>query len=109
MLLITPIYNIHVHQIKKKMKILIQILQNRFSTSILCNRIGGEMVIMLISSAVYCGFEPHSDQIKDYKIGICCFSTKNAALRRKNKDWLARNQTNMSMWKDMSTRRLLFQ
>jgi hypothetical protein len=32
-----------------------------------------------------------SDQTKDYKIGICCFSAKYAALRRKSEDWLARN------------------
>jgi hypothetical protein len=25
-------------------------------------------------------------QTKDYKIGICCFSAKHAALRRKNKE-----------------------
>jgi len=25
----------------------------------------------------------------DFKIGICCFSAKHAALRRKSKDWLA--------------------
>jgi hypothetical protein len=29
-------------------------------------------------------------QTKDYKIGICCFSVKHSALRRKSKDWLAR-------------------
>ena len=28
-------------------------------------------------------FEPRSGQTKDYKIGICCFSAKYAALRRK--------------------------
>jgi len=28
-------------------------------------------------------FEPRSGQTKDYKIGICCFSAKNAAIRRK--------------------------
>jgi hypothetical protein len=28
---------------------------------------------------------------KDYEIGICCFSAKHAAIRRKSKDWLARN------------------
>ena len=42
------------------------------------------------------GFEPHSSQFKKYKIGICCFSAKHAALRRKSKDWLARNQDNVS-------------
>ena len=65
------------------------------------------MVSMLASSAVDRGFEPWSGQTKDYEIGICCFSTKHAALRRKNKDWLARNQNNV--WSDMSTRELLFQ
>ena len=29
-------------------------------------------------------------------------------LRRKSKDWLARNQDNVSEWGDMSTRGLLF-
>ena len=35
------------------------------------------MVSVIDSSAVYRGFEPRSDQTKDYKIGICCFSTKH--------------------------------
>ena len=48
-------------------------------------------------------------QTKDYKIGICCFSAKHAALRRKSKDWLARNHNNVSEWNDMSTHGLLFQ
>jgi hypothetical protein len=47
------------------------------------------------------GFEPRSGHTKDYKIGYCCFSTKHAALRRKSKDWLARNQNNVSEWSDM--------
>ena len=38
----------------------------------------------------------------DYKIGTCCFSAKHAALRRKSKDWLVRNQNNVSEWNDMS-------
>ena len=67
------------------------------------------MVSVLASSAVDRGFEPRSGQTKDYKIGICCFSAKHAALRRKNKDWLARNQNNVSELSDMSTRGLLFQ
>ena len=53
------------------------------------------MVNMLASSPVPSGFEPRSDQAKDYKIGICCFSAKHAALRRKTKDWLTRNQDNV--------------
>ena len=40
-------------------------------------------------------FEPQSSKIKDYKIGICCFSAKHAALRRKSKDWLARNHVGL--------------
>jgi hypothetical protein len=39
-----------------------------------------------------------------YKIGICCFSVNQTALRRKSKDWLAWNQNNVSLWSDMSTR-----
>jgi hypothetical protein len=38
---------------------------------------------MLASSAVDHGFEPRKGKTKDYKIGICWFSTKHAALRRK--------------------------
>ena len=41
------------------------------------------MVGMLALSAVDHGFEPRSGQTKDYKIGICCFSTKHAALTKK--------------------------
>jgi hypothetical protein len=67
------------------------------------------MVSVLTSSMVDHGFEPRSGQTKDYKIGICCFSAKHAALRRKSKDWLAQNQNNVSEWSDMSTCRLLFQ
>ena len=44
-----------------------------------------------MSNAVGRAFYPRSGQTKDYKIGICCFSTKYVALRRKSKDWLARN------------------
>ena len=40
----------------------------------------------------------------------CCFSARHTALRRKSKDWLARNQDTVSEWSDMSTTRvLLFQ
>jgi hypothetical protein len=50
-----------------------------------------------------------SGQTKDYKISICCFPVKHTALRRKSKDWLARNRGNVSEYGDISIRRLLFQ
>ena len=50
-------------------------------------RIGGVMVSVLASKVVDRGFEPGSDQIKDYKIDICCFSAKHTELRSKSKDW----------------------
>jgi hypothetical protein len=53
------------------------------------HNIGGVMVSMLASG-----------QTKDYKIGICRFSTNHAALRSKSKYWLARNQNNVSEWSD---------
>jgi hypothetical protein len=61
------------------------------------------MVSVLASSAVDRGFESRSGQPKDYIIGICRFSSKYAALRRKSKDGLARNQNNVSEWGHMST------
>ena len=60
------------------------------------------MVNVLASSGVDRGFELRSGHTKDYKIGMCCIP----ALMRKNKDWFARNQDNVS---DMSIRELLFQ
>ena len=71
------------------------------------NRIGGLTVSVLASSAGDRGLEAGSGQTKDYNIGICCFSAKHATLRRKSKDWLARNY--VSEWGDMSIRGLLFQ
>ena len=50
------------------------------------NCIGGAMVSVLASSVVDREFEHRSGQIKDYKIGIRCFSAKHAALMSKNKD-----------------------
>jgi uncharacterized protein YaeQ len=67
------------------------------------------MVGVLVSNAVDRWLEPRSGQTKDYKIGICCFSAKHAALRRKSKEWLAQNQNNVSEWSNMSTSGFLFQ
>jgi hypothetical protein len=81
----------------------------QYKTHLESIRIGDVMVSVLAESAVDHGFEPRSGQTKDYKIGICCFSAKHAALSRKSKDWLARNHNNVSEGSDMSTRGLLFQ
>jgi hypothetical protein len=67
------------------------------------------MVIVLAWRAVDRGFEHRPGQIKDYKIDISCFSSKPAVFRRKSKDWLVRNQDTVSVWGDISIRRLLFQ
>jgi hypothetical protein len=67
------------------------------------------MVSVLASSAVDRGFEPRSGQTKDYKIGMFSSSAKHAALKRKIKDWLVRNQNIVSEWGDMSIRGLLLQ
>ena len=67
------------------------------------------MVSVLASRAVDRGLESRSGQTKDYEIGICCFSAKRTELRRKSKDWLARNQNNVSEWGNMSIRELLLQ
>ena len=67
------------------------------------------MVNVLASSVAESGIKPWSGQMKDYKIGIFCFPAKHTTLRRKSKDWLARNRDNESEWGDMSFNRLLFQ
>ena len=78
------------------------------SISFIPNHIGGIMVSMFASNAVDSGFQPRSGKTKDYKIGTCYFSTKHAGLRRKSKDWIARNKYNVSEWCNMSTHGLLF-
>jgi hypothetical protein len=65
--------------------------------------------VLACSSAVDRGFELRSGQTKDYKIDICCFFAKHAALKRKSKDWLARNQDNVSECGGISISGLLFQ
>jgi hypothetical protein len=59
------------------------------NNNIIINSISGVMVSVLTMSVIDRGFEPSLGQIKDYKLGICCFSAKHASL---SKDCLARNQ-----------------
>ena len=56
------------------------------------NRIGNVVGRNVVSGTFDRGF----DQATDYKICISRFSAKQAALRRKSKDWLDRNQVNVS-------------
>ena len=60
------------------------------------------MVIVLALMAVNHGFMLKTDQMKACEIGICYFSAKHVALRRKSKDWLVQNKDNVSGWGDMS-------
>ena len=70
--------------------------------------IGSVIVSVLASSAIDRGFESRSGQTKDYQIVCVAYNAKHAELRRKSKDWLARNQDNVSEWSDMYIRGLLF-
>jgi hypothetical protein len=71
--------------------------------------IRGVIVSLIASIVVDNGFEPWSGQIKENKIGICCFSSNHPVLRSKNKDLFALKQDNVSEWSDMSTHRLFIQ
>ena len=73
------------------------------------NRSGGEMLRVLDWSVVDRRIELRSGQPKDYEIGMRCFSAKHAALRRKRKNCLARDQNKVFEWTDMFARGLLFQ
>ena len=67
------------------------------------NRICG-IIVSVLASCVDRWCKSRSSQSN-----ICCFYIKHTTQRSKNKDWLARNQTNMSEWDYMSTHGLLFQ
>ena len=60
------------------------------------------MVSVFVSSAVDRVLQPRSGLTNDYIIGMCCFSAKHVALMSKSKEWLARNQNNVSEWSDMT-------
>jgi len=48
-------------------------------------------VVVLVVHWLACsshGFVSRPVQTEEYKIGICCFSVKQAALRRKSKDYM---------------------
>jgi hypothetical protein len=53
----------------------------------------------MLTSATIIIIVVHKDVVpvctNDYQIGVWCFSAKHATLRRKSKDWLARNQNNV--------------
>jgi hypothetical protein len=49
------------------------------------NRVCGVIVSMLTSSAVDREVGPRSGKTQDYKIGICCFSAKHSALRKRER------------------------
>ena len=60
------------------------------------DRIGHVIVSVLASSAVDRRFEHRLGQTKDYYIGIFCFYAKHTPARSESKDWLARNEDNVS-------------
>ena len=73
------------------------------------HHVGGVLVIMFASSVVEHGFKTRSGQTKDYNNGSCYFCAQYIAINRKSKDWLSRNQDNVSEWGDVSFRGQLFQ
>jgi hypothetical protein len=81
--------------VNPEITIFVHTIGEDFSYSNSRNCIGGVMVSVLAPSAVDRGFDPRLGQTKDYEIGICCFSSKHTTLRRRSKDWLARNQDNV--------------
>ena len=56
------------------------------------NHISSVIIRVLAVDTVDHGFYARSGQNNDFKIDMCCFTAKYAALRRKSKDWLARNR-----------------
>ena len=79
-------------------KILSSEITSHWEQSFLVDKdhIGGVTISVLSPSAVYRGLDPRVGQIKDYEIGICCFSTKHTSLKKNCKEWLVRNQDTVS-------------
>ena len=57
-----------------------------------------------VASCVRSRVRAQIGQMRDYNIGICCFSAKHAAFRRKSKDCFSRNQDNVSEWRHVYPR-----
>jgi hypothetical protein len=64
----------------------------------------GRNNIALLATILCLLYEHQSNQTKDYKIGMFCYSSKHAALRSKVNDCWAPDQDNMSEWSVMSVR-----
>jgi hypothetical protein len=62
-------------------------------------------------SVVFSWYSGFFYQTKEYNIGICCFSVKNVALRRKNKDCGTRDvsfiQSKTKPWELTNTRQMM--
>ena len=67
------------------------------------NRIGDEMDSVTLFECERSWVHPRSSQTENFKISICCLSSKHVALRIKSKDLLAWYQDNVSEWSYMST------
>jgi hypothetical protein len=61
-----------------------------------CVHVSSSYTYMVALSAADRWVEFRLGQANDYTIGICFFFAKHAALRRKSKDWVARNHENVS-------------
>jgi hypothetical protein len=71
----------------------------RITILIQLNHISSLVVSVLVSNVVDRGFDARSGQGKDYKIGICCFFVKRAAVIGSNRIYLlARNRNNVPEW-----------
>ena len=66
------------------------------------------MISALTSSAVDCGFEPCRVKPKAIKLLFVASPLCRATLMRRSKNWVTRNQDNMSGWGNMYIRGLLF-
>ena len=86
-------------------------MENNRTRFYILNRTGGLIVSVLASSVVDRVFEPRLDQIKSNIMKLVCVASplSTQVLRRKNKDWLVRNQDNVSKRSYISTSGLLSQ
>jgi hypothetical protein len=79
----------------------------RFVQLVNYNCISGVIACLFASSVLDRGFEPRSDQIRNYKIGICHLSAMYSASRTKRTKTGIQNRDNVSEWNYTSITRTL--
>ena len=80
-----------------------------FELAFACNRIGGEIVSVLVSGVLDLGSSPGRVKLKTIKKVFVTSPLSSQHIRSRSKDWFTRNRNNVFERSDMSIRGPLLQ